>query len=77
MPAPPFRARFLQLVHEHLARRMPELIARSAQTRRSATEAQKIRVAHFLESGARSVELECLEAYGTHEDWPYYPCSLL
>jgi|BogFormECP03_OM2_1039629.scaffolds.fasta_scaffold10502_1 hypothetical protein len=66
MPAPLFIARLLELVHEHLAWRMTELFPRPAQTRRSAAEAQKIRVAHLAEPGAQFFELEWLESCGDH-----------
>jgi hypothetical protein len=66
MPPPPLRASLVELVHEHLAWRMPELVTRSAQTRRGPAEAQKIRVAHLAKPGAHIVELERLESDGTH-----------
>jgi len=42
MSSAPLRARFLQLVKEHLARRVSELMPRTAQARRSTPKAQKI-----------------------------------
>jgi hypothetical protein len=56
MPSPPLSARLVELVHEYLARRMPELITRPAQTSGGAAEAHKIRVAHLAEGGARFLE---------------------
>src|ERR1700733_9880130 len=70
MPAPPFNARLIELVHEHLARPMPELILGPAQARCGATEAQKIRVAHLAERGAHCFESEWLESYGAHQCYP-------
>lgn len=68
MPAPPFSARFLQLLHKDLAWRMAELVTWPTKTRRRSAEPQKIRVTHHAEPGAHCFELERLEAYGTHLD---------
>jgi hypothetical protein len=67
MSAPPFRARFLELIHEQLARWMPELLFQPTKARSRAAVPQKIRVAHLAEPGAHVVELEWLDAYGAHD----------
>jgi hypothetical protein len=56
------------LIHEHLARRMPELVTWTAQTRRGTAEAQKICVVHFAEPAAHVFKSEWLESCGAHED---------
>jgi hypothetical protein len=61
IPAPPLGPRFFQLIHEHLARRIPELIGRPTQSGCCSAEAHKIRVAHLMEAGAHCFELERLE----------------
>jgi hypothetical protein len=45
---------------------MAELLFRPTQARRGAAGAQKIRVAHFAETGSHFFELEWLESYGAH-----------
>jgi hypothetical protein len=66
MPAPPLSARFLELLHKHLARRMSEITVRTTQACRGAAEAHEFRVIHFAETCSHFFELVRLESYRTH-----------